>query len=174
MRNAWRAVPSAKYLIKHSRYIMAAVLISDNGPHSADAWANAAAEHIFAISPDIAAGRLIEAKRVQIGIAMALLPLFKGAMAAERDNLQENEDHSDKALSVDTAAVAYIIKEIVALAGQSPWKDQLGSLAWITQATKDVTSFLNSVQQIERFWHADKTDNKSAKAYKAKFHGDNS
>ena len=60
---------------------MPAVLISDNGPHSADAWANAAAEHIFAISENIADDRLLEAKRVQIGIAMALLPLFKSVMA---------------------------------------------------------------------------------------------
>lgn len=151
---------------------MPAVLISDNGPHSADAWANAAAEHIFAISENIADDRLLEAKRVQIGIAMALLPLFKSVMAAERDGLKADETHSDKALGVDASWVSNVIQQIGALGNTSLWKDLLNSPAWISQATADVTSFLNSVQQIERFWHADTNPaNKSAKAYKAKFHG---
>lgn len=154
---------------------MTAVLISDNGPHSADSWANAAAEHIFAISPDIASSRLIEAKKVQIGIAMAILPLFKSVMSSERDNLKDNENHSDKALGVDPSWVASVIQQIVTLAQTSPWKDQLGNIEWVNQAITDVTNFLHSVQQIERFWHADTNpDNKSAKAFKARFHGDNS
>lgn len=150
---------------------MTSVLISDNGPHSADAWANCAAEHIFAISPNIASNRLIEAKRVQIAIATALLPLFKIVMSTERDALLGNKAHSDKAIGVDEAMVFSTIEQIVALARTSLWKDTLGSLEWVNQAIADVTSFLHSVQQIERFWHADTTDNKSAKAYKAKFHG---
>jgi len=151
---------------------MTAVLISDNGPHSADSWANAAAEYIFAISPDIASGRLIEAKRVQIGIAMALLPLFKSVMTAERDNLKADEAHSDKALGVDAVWVASVIQQIITLAQTSPWKDKLSSVEWVSQAINDVTSFLHSVQQIERFWHADTNpDNKSAKAFKATYHG---
>lgn len=150
---------------------MTSVLISDNGPHSADAWANCAAEHIFNISPDIASDRLIEAKRTQLGIATALLPLFKMVMSAERDNLLYNKTHSDKAIEVDEAMVFSTIEQIVALSRTSLWKDTIGSLEWVNQAIADVTSFLHSVQQIERFWHADKTGNESAKAYKAKFHG---
>lgn len=148
------------------------VLITHGKPHSVDAWVNATAEFLFQISDAIAAERLIEAKKLQLGIAMALMPLFVSVMEKERAALSIVVNYCDSEVSMEHAEVISVVKNMAALAGKSPWAALIASEEWQSQAVLLVSQFLTDVMHIERLWHADQNpDNASAVAYKAKFHG---
>lgn len=146
-------------------------LATDNGKHSAEKWANVTAEMIFDIDESVESDRLLDAKRVQLGIAMALVNVFRTHADKELAALALDENHCDQPHNVSVEELASILNLIASCGATSPWADKLASDEWKQVATQVIGSNLATVQHIERLQHADDTDNQSAKRYKAKFHG---
>lgn len=150
---------------------MASFLISNDGPHSPDDWAIATAEEIFALDPSLVAGRLLEAKRIQLAIASLLSPIHAAVMSKEKEALCSNPDHCDNAHEIgDMAHEA--VNEIAELARRSPWGNLLNSNEWQVEAIAALSQHLITAIHIERLWHADRNpENAAAQSYKAKYHG---
>lgn len=150
---------------------MARLMVSHNGPHSADDWAMATAEEIFQLEPSMTAGRMLEAKRFQLGIATLLSPMFGLVMEGERTNLSVNPDHCNLPHDVEDLAITAVSR--IGDAGKgSSWAERLGSDEWKLNAMTAIRQHMMTAQHVERLWHADKNpENEAATAYKAKFHG---
>lgn len=148
---------------------MTRFLITDNGPHSADVWAQATAEEIFQPDPSMSPERLTEAKQLQLDIAAILKPLHELVIQGERMSLAQDDDHCDSIKEVGDIA-QYGADEIAQAAIASPWANVLRSDDWKAEALKVIRNHMQTAQHVERLWFADQNpENISARTYKARY-----
>lgn len=146
------------------------ILITDNGPHPPDKWAVATAEHIFPISPMIAKDRLMDAKKIQLAIAEALVSHHGDNIAAEQSALAaRGADRFGEPFTPEDATQK-ALETVVSVMANSPWKDKTLDPEWQGAVRSILASHFATAQQIERQWHAHRNPGERSDAFLAKIH----
>ena len=137
------------------------VLITNGGPHSAAAWAEATASHIVEVADHVAGEKRTGAVKLQAAVVDILeghhrvvqdgerkaLAAPKGAARLSKPLADSLPDHID---------VADAVAEIVAAAKGTPWEADFAKPETAEHIAAVLTSHLNTNLQIERLWHADR------------------
>jgi hypothetical protein len=136
---------------------MQGILITNGGPHSGAAWAEATATHILAIADDIA-----PEKR---GVGIKLMGAIVDILEKHHDEVQAGErlfiandssrlvadgspsDHTD----LDAAVAA-----IIAAGQATQWAPDFSDPAMPDRIRATLISHFQTSMQIERSWHADR------------------
>ena len=94
-------------------------LITNHGTHSPEQWAMATAQTIFDIEPSVVGDRLIQAQKVQVAIAEALVPHHSNVQETERSQLAADVAHILSPYAVDQY-LEQALADIVAAAKVHP------------------------------------------------------
>jgi hypothetical protein len=127
------------------------------------------AEQIFDIGSNVAGDRLIQAQKMQLSIAEAIMPHYAKAQDAERAKLAENPAHLHAVHDVDDA-VESVMKEVLAVSVGTPWQGHFANPEVQTAARQVLTNNFRSSLHVERLWHADThPDCEVSQSFKAMF-----
>lgn len=144
------------------------VLITNNGVHSAEKWADATAQMIFPVDANVEGERLLLARKTQVKVAEALEPHHSTAQSKERDKL--NQDADSRMVvglhDVHDDAQAAFNAVCDALKG-TPWESKTQDPEWQTIVRNTIGQHMADIQHIERrqFSHGN-PGNEKAKAYR--------
>lgn len=129
------------------------VLATNHGPHPADKWAFATAQHVFPIDPSVVGDRLLAAQRTQLAIADALVQHHTNVQDAERQHLTEKGDArlAEPLDATDHANAAFEALK-VAVSG-SPWAEHFAKPEVQAAALDTIHQHFRTSQDIERSWH---------------------
>ena len=145
------------------------VLTTNHGPHPADKWALFAAQDVFDISKMAPDGeREAAARRVQLAIADALEAHFRRVQEDEKKNLAEYEDHC----STPHDATGYLdgaVQAVLDAVQGTPWEHQYDDPEQRDLLRRAFEGNFVEAQSIERKYHADRTGNPAAVAYRNLF-----
>lgn len=148
------------------------ILVTDNGPHSAEKWADTTAQMIFPIDPNVEGDRLFKARKVQTSIGEALMSFHQKVMDCERDELANDPDarmvpgfhdvheHANDAL----AAVIDVMRD-------TPWESKTTDPDWQNVVRHTIAQHMADMQHVERRHYADKNPHHEGGA-QYKFHYD--
>lgn len=147
------------------------VLVTNGGPHPPEKWAVATSEQIMPLASELAGDRLLQAKKLQIAIADALVPHHHRCQHEERGNLTSKGDaRFDEPHNADHL-IEGILADIEKAAAGTPWEDHFKSPHVQAAIGDEVHHHLATIQHIERLWHADRNpSSKAGQDYKARFH----
>lgn len=150
---------------------MARILITDNGPHSAEKWAMTSAEELFPMQDAALTGdHLIAAQRFQLDLAELLQDHHGNVQGGEKASLENNEDHCDCAIEIDhhvTDALAAVVEK----SKGTVWEAHFAKPEVQQAVVKVLNNHFQTSAHIERLWHADTHgDNGIAQKYKKSFH----
>jgi len=131
------------------------ILKTDGGPHSAEDWAMATAGMLLPMD-NLSGGKLLQAQRLQIAVAEALVPHHATVQNAEREHLLANgANHYDVALGagqdVDAAMTA-----VQAAGAGTPWEEHLKDPKVVAAMREVIHNHFMTAQHIERSWHKDR------------------
>ena len=150
---------------------MARILVTNNGTHSPEKWAMTTAEMIFDIGSAIAGDHLIQAQKLQLAIAEALVPHHDSVQTTEKSRLTDDVSHIHTPHSADEY-LDDTIASILAAAKGTPWEAHFKRSEVQDAAREVIANHFMTAQHIERLWHADRNpDCAVSQAYKARFHG---
>lgn len=147
------------------------VLITNGGPHSAEAWAAATADMIFPVEDVKEADRKVKALMVLAKIAAALAECHADVQSCEAGHLEargsarlgEEHDVNDH---VDQA-----IAKIQEAAAGSPWEDHFKQDDVIGAVRQVVGDHFATSQHVDRLYHCDANPEcPVAQSYRAQFH----
>jgi hypothetical protein len=146
------------------------VMITDHGPHPADAWAQITAEHIAPINPDMAGQRRTKALKLQMAIADALEPHHQAVQDAERARLGADAAHimapPDPEPHLDAAVAA-----IRGAAQGTEWESHFAGPERLALIRREIGIHFATAQHIEKSWHADRNPaHPAARAFRAQHH----
>lgn len=130
-------------------------MITNDGPHPAELWAQATAEHIAPIAPDVTGKRRIGAMALQAAIMEALQPHYDEVQSAERDKLASDEDHVVSMLDASDR-VKEAIKSIQTAAVDSEWEAHFQRPEVVDLIMDAMMMHFHTAQMIERGWHIDR------------------
>ena len=131
------------------------VMITNNGPHPPDVWAQASAEHICPIGPDVTGERRIAALVLQAAIQTALEKHHAQVMQDEKSKLVANPARMLEA--VDGADYTNDAMAAIQVAAHgTDWEAHFVDPAVHDQVLTELERHFSTVQHIERSWHADK------------------
>jgi hypothetical protein len=148
------------------------LMITDGGPHPAEAWAQVTAEHIAPLGPDVTGRRRARGLELQLAIAAALEPHHQTVQDTERGKLIANLDHIanpvDPEPHLDEAMTA-----IAAAAKGTEWEAHFNDPERLALMRLEVGTHFATAQHIEKSWHADRNPtHPAAKAFRAAHHGE--
>lgn len=149
---------------------MTGVLVTNGGPHPADKWAVATAEHIFPIDPSVVGDRFLAAKKLQLAIAVALEPHHEGVQEAERAKLAAAGDDHLQTPHDPLAAAEAALAEIQAAAAGTPWEAHFADAEVQRVVIQEVGNHFATAEHIERQWHCHRNPSDAAKAWLAQHH----
>lgn len=137
---------------------MQSVLITNGGPHTADAWAEATASHIVGIATHVSGTRRGAAIKLQAAIIDILTEHHSVIIDGERDKIKEHGDarliHANDPehhLTLDEATA-----EIVACGAGTPWETDFSQPEFKAQLTDLLSRHFKTSIHVERSWHADR------------------
>jgi hypothetical protein len=145
------------------------VLKSDNGTHSADAWADMFATILFPISDEIAQHRILPAKNAQLAIANALAVHAQAILDNEHNLLGSDADKRFAETHDGEKFVDGAVADVLKATDKSPWADHVRQNE--KQLRLDLAMHFSSMQNVERMYYSDHHPSDAGDAYKAKHHG---
>ncbi len=149
------------------------ILVTNNGPHPPEKWAEATASHIVDIADHVAGERRGAAIKLQAAIIDVLETHHATVQTGERAKIDEHGADRlahpldpGEHLSLDGA-----VKEIVAAAKGTPWEADFAASAMTDHLRTLLGSHFCTSMHIERSWHADRNpDTEQARAFRAAYH----
>lgn len=147
------------------------VLITNNGVHSAEKWADATAQMIFPIDPNVEGDRLLLARKTQVKVAEALEPHHATAQSKEHEKLGQDPDARMVPGMHDVGEDATTAFNAVcdALKG-TPWESKTQDPEWQTIVRNTIGQHMADIQHIARRHFADTNpDHQRAKSYRMHF-----
>lgn len=147
--------------------MLAGVLITNGGPHSADKWADITVDQIVQVSPTASAEMRMEANVLRVNLKAVVSQLHASVMSGERTLLDADGDGRLGSPLDPTELREDAVAAVVNAAKDTAWAEHF--------AKPDVQEYLGrllmqhfcSIMDIERSWHADRhPDSDAAKAYK--------
>ena len=148
---------------------MARIMTTNGGPHPPETWAMTTAEQIFDIGSGVGGDRLIQAQKMQLAIAEALMPHYTKAQESERAKLNEDAQNILAPHDVDDTVEA-VLKDVIKAATGTPWQGHFANPEVQRAAREVLTINFRSSQHVERLWHADNNpDCETSQSYKAMF-----
>ena len=131
------------------------VMVTNGGPHPPDFWAQATAEHIAPINPDMTGQRRRLALRLQAAIEDALLPHHTTVQEAERSALSADAAHMltplDPEPHLDEAVAA-----VQAASKGTEWEAHFLDPEVVAEMRQQIGIHFATAQHIERSWEADR------------------
>ena len=148
---------------------MARILTTNGGPHPPEKWAMTTAEQVFDISSSVAGDRLIQAQKMQLAIAEAVMPHHEKVQKDQVSSLLADVANILSPFAIEQY-LDQVIKDIVAIAQGTIWQSHFAKPEVQAAAREVIASNFQAAQHIERMWHADRNpDCKVSQSYKAKF-----
>lgn len=146
------------------------IMVTDHGPHPADAWAQITAEHIAPIGKDVTGHRRLKALELQAKIALAIEPHHQKVQNDEGIKLGVDTAHVmnpvDPSEHLDAA-----VKAIQDAAVGTEWEGHFKDPERVALIRQEVASHVATIQHIEKSWHADKNpDHPASVAFRAQHH----
>jgi hypothetical protein len=146
------------------------LMVTNNGPHPAEAWAQVTAEHLAPLGPDVTGHRRLKALELQAKIANAIEEHHQSVQDTERAKLAADTDH----IMVPPDASAHLdagIAAIQAAAKGTEWEANFQDTARLALIRQELAAHFASSQPIEKSWHADKNPTaQAAVAFRAQHH----
>jgi hypothetical protein len=142
------------------------VLLTDNGTHPADKWADMIAKLCFPISEDIAQNKWLLANAVQAQIAVSISGLVQKVLDIEHRKLLDD----DRLLSPYDVNpyVNDALTLIYTETDKSLWAEYMRSME--KPLRDELTRQFTSIQHVERLYYAEHNqDLETARAYRARF-----
>ena len=131
------------------------IMVTNGGPHPPEKWALASAEDIFNIDPEMSGARLIEAQKLQVAIAEALVGHHCTVQDNEKSRLQENI-HYIHSPHDPSEYLDHVMNDVLAVLKGSPWQKHFAKKN-VREAMREViANHFMAAQHIERSWHADR------------------
>lgn len=148
---------------------MARILVTNGGSHPPEKWAMTTAEQVFDIGSSVAGDRLIQAQKLQLAIAEALMPHYIKAQADERSTLAKDAKNVLSPHDLD-AYLDKAMKDVVSAAKGTMWESHFANPDVQTAAREVVGNNFITVMHVERLWHADHNpDCEFAQSYRTQF-----
>lgn len=148
---------------------MARILVTNGGSHPPEKWAMTTAEQVFDIGSSVAGDRLIQAQKLQLAIAEALMPHYSQAQDDETSRLAEDAKNVLSSHSVD-AYLDAAMKDVVGAAKGTMWESHFADPDVQAAAREVIGSNFTTAMHVERLWHADRNpDCEFAQSYRAQF-----
>lgn len=130
------------------------VMVTHNGPHPAELWAQAIVEHIAPINPDVVGHRRYAAQALQAGIAQQIETICSNIQSAEKSALQSMQDRLTAPLVVDEH-VNNAVAAIQLTARGSEWEQHFQKEDVVGMIKEIIGTHFRTIQHIERGYHAD-------------------
>jgi hypothetical protein len=132
------------------------ILKTDGGPHSPETWAVATANMLVPLDENMQGARLLQAEKLKVAIAEAMVPHHSNIMTNERSKLTENGAAHYPSPFGSEEDVNAAVASIQAASAGTPWADHYQKPE-VTEALKDVLhNHFSTAQDIERSWHKDR------------------
>lgn len=149
---------------------MTRILVTDNGPHPPEKWAMTTAEMLVDIDPTNMDGpRLMQAQKLQLAVAEALVPHHTMVQSDEKSNIAANADHISTPHDVEQY-LDRAVDDIVAASRDTLWAAHFAEPDVQSAIKQTLRSHFATAQHIERLWHADRNPScEVAQQYKANF-----
>jgi 23S rRNA U2552 (ribose-2'-O)-methylase RlmE/FtsJ len=141
------------------------IMITDNGSHPPEFWAQVTAEQIAPIAEDMTGARRFAALSLQAKIAEALIPHHEKVQADESTRLTADARHKDREVhldQIDSAHLDEVISDIVEAATGTEWEDHFKDAAVQKQIRFEIARHFASVQHVARSWHRTNLLNKGS------------
>lgn len=139
------------------------LMVTNNGNHPPDLWAQVIAEHIAPINNEMTGHRRISALTLQSKIQNGLEEFCKTIQAVEQTNLTASEAHLlselDASMHLDSA-----VKLVQELAKDTDWENHFNNDDVVSMIKGIMDTHFRTMQFIERSWHVDKNPNHSLAA----------
>ena len=147
-------------------------MITNDGPHSAETWAENTASHIVTISKSVSGEHRGSAIKLQALVIDILIEHHITVQLGERSKIIEHgvarlqhpmtpDDH----VSLDD-----VISQIVAAAKGTPWEADFNTAEFAAKLATLLTDHFMHSAYIERSWHADRNMNTpEAQAFNKQF-----
>ena len=138
------------------------IMITDGGPHPADAWAAQSASHIASLirvdgastSPAALAGRRA-LPRFEVDLADALEKFHAGHQNNERNHLKTSDERLN-APHVHRDELDAEVQVVVNIAKKTPFAEHFSKPETLRVVREILHNHICTVQSIERHWHADR------------------
>ena len=146
--------------------MLAGVLVTEGGPHSADKWATITVDQIVRVGPNATPETRSTAEALKAKLRVIVEQLHQAVMDDERTLLDYDGDGRLGSPLDPTEFREDAVAAVVAATKDSPWaahfekpevQDYLGRL---------LMQHFSSIMDIERSWHADKSTSDVAQAWK--------
>lgn len=131
------------------------LMITNNGPHPAELWAQATAEHIAPIAPEVTGKRRIAAMALQAAIMEALQPHYDDAQSKERDKLTADTDYVMSDLDASDHVKA-AVTSIQGAAKDTDWEAHFQRPEVVDMISGIMMTHFHTAQMVERGWHIDR------------------
>ncbi len=141
---------------------------TDGGTHSVQDWAMVTAAQIMPLDDSLSGGRLLEAQKLQVKVAEALVPHHEKHQSWERNGLASHDDHYDTPVEPPQRAVDAAVASIVAASVGTPWESHFAKLDVQAAVGQEIGILFATHSDVERQHHADKSHaGPKARAYKS-------
>jgi hypothetical protein len=145
-------------------------MITNGGDHPAELWAQATAEHLLPIAPNMTGKRLRAAQALQNKVADAIEPHHQGVKDVEQKKL----DADAAQIMVEPNAEEHIddaVAAVLACFAGTEWSDKPNDPAYVAMVRTEVGVHFRTSQLIAKSWHADRNPtHPAAIAFKAQHH----
>jgi hypothetical protein len=137
------------------------ILVTNNGPHPADKWAEATASNIVDIAEHLSGEKRGAAIKLQASIIDILEGHHSTIQTGERGKIAEHghdrlQHELDPAHHLDVDAVT---AEIIAASSGTPWEADFAKPETAAHLKELLTKHFKTSMHIERSWHADRNSN---------------
>jgi hypothetical protein len=148
---------------------MARILSTNGGSHPPEKWSMTTAEQIFDIGSTVAGDRLIQAQKLQLSIAEALMPHYAKMQEDQRSKLESDAKSILVPPNVDDRVEA-VMKDVINAAKGTAWQAHFANPEVQAAAREVLANHFRSSLHVERLWHADRNpDCEVSQSYKAMF-----
>ena len=132
------------------------ILSTDNGPHSAEKWAMATARELVPTNLVTDGERLIQALKLQLGVAEALVVHHAAVHTKERAGLAASGGEHLLAPFEPAPHTSPALAAVQAAAEGTPWEAHWALSSVLEAAWGVLESHFSTSAHVERSWHADR------------------
>lgn len=148
------------------------VLITNDGDHSPTDWAMATADHLVHVTPGASADVVLEARKLEVAIASALVPHHDKVQTHERGHLAAKGDEHLATPLDPTQHVEEAVQAVIACAVGTRFEAKFREPAVQNMLRQQIASHFATSMHNARSWHVDRNpDGPNARAFKAAHHG---
>lgn len=146
------------------------IMKTNGGTHSAQDWAMVTAAQIMPLDDSLSGGRLLEAQKLQLRVAEALIPHHEKHHGRELSGLAASDAHFDS-VHVEDATVDAALIAVVAEFQGTPWQDHVAKAEVRAAMRHEIGVLFATHSDVERQHHADRNPGLAgAVAYKLRRH----